>query len=343
MPALASLRRSLLFRFPVRYRIVWVALALLLIVVRVTSPQTLGSASIELVGLLAGVLMIASVGQLLVVMSAGIDLSVPAVMTLSGAIVVRRSQGYDDRLLGALVAVAVTAALIGLLNGVLVAVLGLNPIIVTLAMNGIVTGATLLWTGVTFSASGQVPPALHDASAASWGALSSIALTAVCVALVAAFVLRSTSIGRRFVAAGTNARAAEILGIRVRAGRIGAYVLAALLYATAGVLLAGNLRTPNYTLGSSYQLLTIVAVALAGASLTGGAASVIGVGAACFFLTLLDQYLAVEGVGGGTAVVLHGVVLLLAVAALRLAGWLRALTAWARRGGSASTAFEVAG
>jgi ribose transport system permease protein len=308
-----------------RYRIVWLATALLVIFVGWTSPATLGEISMKLTTALAGVLFIASMGQMLVVMTRGLDLTVAPVMTLCGGIMVRESNGANAQLPRAwLIALGVALA-IGLIDGVLIVLLGLNPLIVTLAMGGIITGGMFVWTGVTFSSSGEVPSSLHSFSASSLGAISSIELTAIAIGAVLAIGLRATSAGRRFVAAGTNPLAARIIGIRVNLFRLGAYLVAGVLYAVAGVLLAGYLATPDSTLGSPYLLLTFVAVALAGTAFSGGPASVLCVAGACFFLALLNEYLAVRGVSGGGGTLLQGAILVLAVGAIPLATIARSL------------------
>jgi ribose transport system permease protein len=323
--------RGMAFRFPVRYRIVWVALALLLILVESTSSATLGAVSLRLTTALAGVLFLVSLGQMLVVMTGGLDITVAPVMTLCGGIIVRETQGRNSEELRAwLIAVAV-ALIIGLVNGILIVLLRLNALIVTLAMSGIITGGMLVWTGVTFSESGEVPPALHRFATSSLGPVGAIGFVALGVGIVAALVLRGTSLGRRFVAVGTNPVAARIIGIRVVAHRMAAYAMAGILYAVAGALLAGYLGTPDFTLGSPYLLLTFVSVALAGAALSGGPASVLCVLAASCFLALLDEYLAVRGIGGGTSTLLQGAILVLAVGAIPLATRASALITGFRR------------
>jgi ribose transport system permease protein len=310
--------RSLAFRWPVRYRVVWVALAALVVLCAVDAPRTLGSLSLAGVTALAGVLLLGASGQLLVIVIGGIDLSVPAVMTLAAAFVVKQTNGLNGHLGVALAEALAAAVLVGLINGVLVATARLNALIVTLAMNGVVAGGILLWTGTSFSASGSVPPRLAAIGGSSVGWVSDIAFAAVGCALVLAAVIRRTRVGRNYVAVGTNPVAAEIIGIPVMRYRIAGYVLGSVLYAVAGVLLAGHLHTPDLTIGSPYQLLSIVAVALSGASLAGGPASIAGLTAAAIFLPLLDQYLAIKGLSGGLQAVLQGVVLVAAVAVLKV-------------------------
>jgi ribose/xylose/arabinose/galactoside ABC-type transport system permease subunit len=105
-----------------------------------------------------------------------------------------------------------------------------------------------------------------------------------------------------------------VIGIRVRVSQAAAYVIAGVLYAVAGILLAGLLNTPDNTIGAEYQLQTISAVAIGGAALGGGPSSVTCTAAGAFFLVMLSQYLSVKGASGGVVVLLQGLVMLIAVA-----------------------------
>lgn len=295
------------------------------------SPQTLNSTSLSILTALACIALISSCGQLLIMLAGGIDLSVSAVITLVAAATVKLSGGSAWQLPALILSALALALLVGLINGGLVTYASLNPVIVTLAMQGIVTAATLIWAGVSFSSSGQAPPGLVRFSGQAWGPVSVLAVLALLLVICLAFLLRRTLAGRRYVAIGANQRAARILGIRTRSGILADYGLAGLFYGIAGVLLAGFLKTPGLTVGAPYQLSTIVAVALSGAILTGGSASLTALTASVFFLALLDQYLAVKGLSGGMQLIVQGIVLVVAVALLSTAGNRRRFTSTVRK------------
>jgi ribose transport system permease protein len=305
--------RDLAFRFPMRYRVVWFALVLVVALCLIAAPAAFHEDSIRFIFALAGVLAIAATGQLLVVMLGGIDLSVPAVMTFAGAILVHQSNSQNGKLTQAIVIAIVIALGIGLINGLLVAVVKLNALIVTLAMAGAILGVSLLWVGSNYSSTGTVPDQLGDFANRNVGPFSVIAIIGVVVIVVVGLALRSTRLGRSYVASGTNPAAARAIGIRVIAYEVGGYVVAAGLYAIAGLLLAGLLRNPNDSLGAPYQLQTIIAVALGGAALGGGPASVVGTLAACTFLGFVTQFLTLKGYSGGVNELVNGALLLVAV------------------------------
>jgi len=308
-----SFAAELRFRFAPRYRVVWVALIALLVLGGITVSGLFNGASIEFITALAGVLAIASAGQMLVIMLGGIDLSVPAVMSLAGAIVVKQTQGADDQLFVAVLEALAAAAAVGLLNGALVTFGRLNSFIVTLATNGIVLGAIVLWAGNTYSASGAVPHSLSNFTNQAVGPFTLFGLLALVLLFAIGWLIRNTAPGRAFVSTGTNPTAARIVGIRTRAYRVGGFMVASMLFVVAGIMLAGVVHTPNIAVGEPYQLTTIVAVALGGASLAGGPASALCTAAGCLFVAVLGQYLSLGDFAPGVKVLANGVVLIAAV------------------------------
>lgn len=310
---------SLPFRFRASYRLVWFALGVLLLACALTGPDVFHEASIRIATGLAGVLALASAGQALVIIGGGIDLSVPAIMTLCAGIVVKQTQGEDSALVTAVMEAILVGGLLGLVNGLLVSLLRISALIVTLAMTGIITGATLVWAGVSFSPTGKVPPTLSDLGGAHLGPVSTIGIASFVLLGVLAWLLRHTRLGWTYVAVGTNKVAADIIGVRVRRYEIAGYAVAGVMYAVAGITLGCIIVNPDYSLGGSYQLETIIAVALGGAALAGGPASLLCTGAACLFLAVLDQYLAVRGFTAGVNQVANGVVLLVSVAVVSMA------------------------
>ncbi|MBI3243638.1 MAG: ABC transporter permease [Chloroflexi bacterium] len=278
-----------------RYLSVWIAIGLLLITAFWIAPETLTRTSFTAVLPLTSFLALAALGQMLVVMTGGIDLSIPGVMTLAAIMAVGVAGGVDERLPVALASALGVSLLIGFISGVLVGVLKLNPLIVTLAMGQIVYGATLAYAeNVPNEAS--VPPSFSAwiTNAPLFG-LSNLEWTAIAASLILVLMFRYTELGRRFQSVGANPTAAWILGLRVNVYVILAYVTACLLYGISGIMLAGFLRSPSLVLGFPYLLGPIAAVVIGGASLTGGLANAISTWAAAFFLVLLNQMLRVLG------------------------------------------------
>lgn len=289
-----------------RYLSVWIAIGLLLIVASQIAPGTLTRTSFTAVLPLASFLALAALGQMLVVMTGGIDLSIPGVMTLAAIMAVGVAGGSDEKLPLALGVALGVSLLIGLITGVLVGVLKLNPLIVTLAVGQIVYGSTLAYAeNVANEAS--VPPSFSAWITSPLLGLTNLEWTAIGMALLMVVVFRYTELGRKFQSVGANPTAAWILGLRVNVYVIFAYMIAAFLYGLNGVLLAGFLKSPSLILGVPYLLGPIAAVVIGGASLSGGLANPISTWAAAFFLTLLNQMLRVLGLPTALQFVVFGI------------------------------------
>jgi ribose transport system permease protein len=285
---------------------VWIALAALFVVAALVAPDTLSSDSFSTLLPLATFLGIASVGEMLVIMTGGIDLSIPGALTLAAYLVVGVSGGHNGGLAGAILLALLCAALIGMVNGVLIAVAGLNPLIVTLAVGQIVLGvATSYSAGIPYESA--VPPALANWATRRVAGVSWLFWVGIVVTVLVALSVRYTPMGRRFQAVGANPRAAWINGIHVRSHIVFAYAGASVLYAGAGVLLAGFIQNPSLDLGDAYLLGPIAAVVIGGASLAGGLASVSSTWIAAFALTLLSQMLRVLGLSTALQYVVFGI------------------------------------
>jgi ribose transport system permease protein len=292
-----------------RYIPVWIALGLLLILASFVAPGTLSAASFTAVLPLTAFLVIVSLGQMLVVMTGGIDLSTPGIMTLAAFLVVGVGAGANENILKGLAAALLVGALIGFVNGFMVGVFRLNALIVTLAVGQVARGVLLRYaTQVANEAS--VPAALSEWAIRLVFGVGWIFWIAVLMVVLTTMVLSYTGIGRRFRAVGANQIAARISGLRVTVYVVMAYVMAGVFYGLAGFLLAAFIRSPTQGLGQPYLLGPIAAVVIGGASLSGGLASVISTAMAAFFLTVLDQMLRVLGLPTSLQFVVFGIAII---------------------------------
>jgi ribose transport system permease protein len=288
-----------------RFLPIWLATAVLALVAAIIAPDALQSTSWAFVLPYMTILAVAAIGQMLVVMHAGIDLSSPGVMFLGGNLIVGIGATSNNRLALAILACIGVGALVGLVNGIFVGILKLNPLIVTLAVGQIV----LAW-GLKYSrdvASGEnVPPALSTWAAGKPLGISSVFWTGAAITVAVALVLRYTASGRRFQVVGANPRAAWMAGVHVRTHVVLAYTAAATLYAVAAVLLAGVRISIDPSFGAAYLLAPIAAVVIAGASLAGGLASTTSTWVAALALTLLTQLLRILGLSTAMQFIVFG-------------------------------------
>jgi ribose transport system permease protein len=219
------------------------------------------------------------------------------------------------------VATAVACVVIGLVNGTLVEVFRLNALVVTLATGQLITGITKLYQGPVLATS-NVPPALASMAAMSLGGVSIILFIGAACAILLALGLNLTVPGRELVAASASGRAAILAGLAAGRLRIAAWVVATLICGLGALLLAGEVVTPDLTLGSPYLLSTVVVVVLGGAVLSGGRVSPAGIVAGAVFLTVLDHDLRVRDYSTAVSQIAQGIVLALGLAALGYArGW----------------------
>ena len=292
-----------------RYMPVYLAIVLLVIVAAIWAPNTLSSVSLRAIAPYGALLGITALGQMLVIMTGGIDLSTPGIVTLAAAIMVGVGQGADDLIGLAIVTALGVGALIGLVNGILIGGLKLNALIVTLAVGQVVIGVVNRY-GRTFPVQSQVPTGWSQWTFTRIFGISPVFWLGLLLTIALILGFRYTSVGRRFQVVGANPVASHVVGIRVNLNQILVYVVAAVFYAFAGVALAGLLRTPGVAAQSQYLLGPIAAVVIGGASLTGGLASAFSTFAAAVFLTGLNQMLLTLGLPTALQFVVFGLVII---------------------------------
>ena len=307
----AAVPASALTRFVVasRYMPVYLALILLVVVAAIWVPETLSGVALSAIAPFGALLAITALGQMLVIMTGGIDLSTPGTLTLAAMIMAGVGQQSDSRIWIAILVAVGVAALIGLVNGILIGGLKLNALIVTLATGQIVVGVVSRYVG-TFPVQSAVPLGLSDWAASRFLGVSPIFWMGVIVTLLFIVGLRYTSVGRRFQVVGANPVSAQVMGVRVTLSQTLVYVVAAVLYAIAGVALAALLRNPGVNIGSPYLLGPIAAVVIGGASLAGGLASPLSTFAAAFFLTGLNQMMRSLGLATSLQFLVFGLVII---------------------------------
>jgi ribose transport system permease protein len=289
-----------------RFLPVWLATAALAIVASFEAPSAFGHTSWSYVLPYTTVLAVAALGQMLVVMHAGIDLSTPGVIAVGGNLIVGMSAGAENRLWLAILACLGAGALIGLTNGIFVGILRLNPLIVTLATGQIALAWSSKYSRDNVTANPYVPKDLSSWATSKPLGISAVFWTGLGITLMVALLLRYTTVGRHFQAVGANPRAAWVAGLRVRTHVVLAYTAAGTLYAVAAVLLAGVSSSIDPTFGAAYLLAPIAAVVIAGAAQSGGLASATSTWVAAFALTFLTQMLVIVGLSAAMQYVVFG-------------------------------------
>jgi ribose transport system permease protein len=231
---------------------------------------------------------IIAVGQLLVILTAGIDLSVGSVIGLTGCMtaeLIVHGTGVPVAILAGLAA----GAAIGVFNGVLVAHGKLPPFIVTLGMLGIARGLALVLTDA--KSVGPLPDSFANIANGSdpYLGLPNLLWMLIVVVVVTAFVLRRTVFGRYIYAVGSNPESARLAGVPVTRVLVSVYAVAGLLAAVGGVLLASRLSAGIPTTGTGYELNAIAACVIGGASLFGAKGGAFGAVAGALIVGTLQN------------------------------------------------------
>ena len=301
---------------------VLVATVLLFVVGGLLDGASLSSTSLSGMLPVAAVLAVAGMGQMLVVQQGGIDLSVAGGISLAVVVVTHVPHGEDGRLLPAVLLALVLALAAGLLNGVLIGLLGLNAIIATLGTNALLYGVDLQVSG---GRPRTTTPLLADLAGGTTLGIAHSVVAAVVLLAIVTTVLKATGAGRRFEAIGANPRAGAALGLRVRRGRISAYVAAQVLYCLAGILIAGITAQPIAYAGDTFLLPSIAVVVLGGTSLLGGRGHPLATVVAAVFLQQLITLVAILGASPAISPLVQAAALALGVSLYTL-DW-RRLTA----------------
>jgi ribose transport system permease protein len=259
----------------------------------------------------AAALAIASLGQTLVVMQGGIDLSVAGGFSLYVVILTKYPAGDNARLWPAIGIAFLAAIAAGLLNGWLVGRMRLNPIVATLGTNALLFGAVLWYTaGIPTTTTAR----LARVGGGLWLGIPAPVYFAVAATAVVTAVVKLTPIGRRFEGVGANEIAARTAGLRVRRHRSAAYVWAQVLYCLAAAMHAGIVNQPTAYEGNNYLLPTVAAVVLGGTSLLGGRGNLVATVVAALFLSQLDQFVLALGVSYATRTLVQAGALAVGVA-----------------------------
>ncbi|GGK95238.1 ribose transport system permease protein [Curtobacterium luteum] len=250
---------------------------------------------------------IIAIGQLLVILTGGIDLSTGSILGLSGAVTAQLIVDGVPVVPAIALGLLIGAAL-GLFTGFVVTRFKLPPFIATLGMLGIARGIVLVITNAN-TVQGLPDGFQQLANGTVFGVPNLLILFAL-VAAAAAFVLRRTVFGRYVYAVGSNAEAARLAGVPVKLVTVSVYVIAGLLSAVGGILLTSRLGAGVPTAGTGFELQAIAACVIGGASLSGARGSAIGAACGALLIGVLNN--------GGNLLAVNAFSLQIAIGALIL-------------------------
>jgi len=275
------------------------------------TPHFLTGVNISALFVQMSIIAIIAVGQLMVIITAGIDLSVSSVVGLTGTLstylVVYSHTGVA---LGMFLGVLAGGA-VGLVNGLLITKVGLPPFIATLATLSAVGGVALLMVN------GQpvgAPPSFNVLGTGKLGPVPWAIIVMVIVAACGWFVLARTTLGRAIYAIGSNYQAARLSGIAVNRVLNTVYVIQGLLAGLSGVVVASLVLTGDPTSGTNYNLDSIAAVVIGGGSLFGGEGTVFGAMVGALLMELIANGSDLLNISTFWQEVILGIVIIIAIA-----------------------------
>jgi ribose/xylose/arabinose/galactoside ABC-type transport system permease subunit len=341
----------------VKHRLFWplLSLAALIALNTIARPQFMKVTvrDGELYGALIDILrnsaplMLVALGMTLVIATRGIDLSVGAVMAVSGAVTLTiidgsSSPGSVNTVMFAIGVGIVVGLALGAWNGFLVAALRIQPIIATLVLMLAGRGIALLITG-GFITTVNSPPLEFVASGYLFGLPFALYISAVAIAVIALFE-RRTALGVLTEAVGINPEASRLSGVRAGGITFGAYVVSGTLAGIAGIVYSSNIMAADANAaGDMIELYAILAVVLGGTSLMGGKFSIAGTVIGVLIIQTLDSTILFLGVSSAQSPVFFAIVVVIVVLAQspRVHGIARNLTAGLRSRDSSETRTDV--
>lgn len=253
---------------------------------------------------------IVAVGMMILMISGMFDLSVGSVVAFSGGLAGYLMYYHDIHFLLAIVAGLSGAILIGIVNGFLIAKVGINPMIQTLAMMGIVRGFALMLSGAGIQ---NFPYGFIYIGQSKLAGLQAPVWYMLAIVLLFQFLVSKTVFFRRYYFIGGNEKAARLSGIRVERMKWWAFVISAFLAGVAGILLSSRLGAALSTSGRGLELRVITAVILGGASLSGGYGKIWGAFLGALFMALINNLLIIARVSGYWQEIILGIILIAAV------------------------------
>jgi ribose transport system permease protein len=266
------------------------------------SPNHLSS-----LGQTAAYLGIIAIGETIVILLGGIDLSLPYTINLA-AILIAGFQADGKSSTVDILLVLLVGLGIGLANGVSVAFLEISPLVMTLGMNSILLGVSLIYS--SGSPVGQAPPFITTLSTGWWHQIPYVVLLWLGLTIAVTLVLVFTTFGRGIYGIGTNRRASALSGLPVRRTVVAGYVLSALAATVGGMLLVGYSGQAYLGQGDEYLLPAIAVVVIGGTSIFGGKGSYVQTVAGVLLITVITSILVTVNVDQSGRDILYGTIIL---------------------------------
>jgi len=284
---------------------------LLFVIVSTVIPGFGGMGNIHNIIIQVLILAAAAASQTFAILTGGIDLSIPWIMTTSGVLVATLTKGSDEALVWVIPIIFAVAVIIGLFNGIGIGFLKIYPIIMTMATNVIISGGIFVYVG--FAPPSRSPELLVELIHGSILGIPNSLLILIVIALVITVILSLTTFGRQLYAIGTSTTVSKFSGITPSYILLTTYVFSSIFAAIAGLMLLGFTSTAYTGMGDNYLFISITAVIVGGASILGGSGHYLGTIMGAFLIIILNSLLIAFNLEAGYVKIFYGLVILLGV------------------------------
>lgn len=291
----------------------WVATLVLIVISGIISPGYVQPENLLRLLRQAVPFGFIAIGQTLAMLTGHVDLSVQSVTVFAGMLGSTYMMGSDANLLSAFILVAGMAATFGLLNGLGITKLGINPFVMTLGTGIMLDGLTMVFTGG--ATKGTASPILKYIGT---GRLFDFFPVSILVWIIASvlvvLILKRTTFGRKVYAVGANKKVAELSGIHADRLIIGVYVISAIMSTIAGFIVCGYIGTGTLDLGDDYKMTSMAAVIMGGTLFRGGVGGYAGTAAAVITITALTGLLTILNISEPMRRMIYGAIILAVLA-----------------------------
>ncbi|WP_207455710.1 ABC transporter permease [Herbiconiux sp. SYSU D00978] len=293
-PRFAALGRGL----KVRELGILLALVLIVLAATVRNPSFLFSADgYRDLLLTPSILLLVAVGQAIVIITRNVDLSVGSTLGLTAYLTGRLFIDVPGIPVIVVFAAGILfGAVIGFVNGALVAYAGVPALVITLGTLYILRGLNVAWAGSDRINASDLPRDFRGLGTGQIATIPILTIIAVLVLIAAAFYLRNTRGGREFYAIGSDPNAARLYGLRVNRRIITAFVVGGALAGLAGVLYAARYGTVSSGAGTGWELQAVGAAVIGGVAISGGSGTLWGAAIGAFLLLTINRALPILGI-----------------------------------------------
>ncbi|WLS05340.1 ATP-binding cassette domain-containing protein [Shinella oryzae] len=290
------------------------AIAAIVIPVAMINPRIFSAANLTAVSMDVSLLMLAALGQMLILLTRSIDLSIASTIGLAAYASASTIAAHPEiGVIGGVLTGSVVGTLAGLFNGAIITFGRIPAIVATLATLSLYRGFNSLWAGGNQISADEVPAAWLAMTGYKLFGVPLVVIIVLVIMLVASFLLNRTTVGRELFATGSNPDGAALIGIPVKRRIFLAFGLCGLLAGICGVLWASRYATVDARVATGFELTVIASAVVGGVAIRGGAGSLLGIALGAITLLVIRNGLTLVRVDPLWLQGIYGLVILVAI------------------------------